>query len=261
VKNRKRFWTILGAIAVAGAGAAYWQRGNIKAAIYYFGNSKEEIAEKLTENERIAAEALEKLPNQPIKDLTEEEKEKLASQEISEEEAIKIILNKSAPAVSATPSETNATVPAQTPAPSSSVKTPEPSENLKTPVPSANEKPSPTPGGSEQKVTEIVAEIYVLRAHYTDALEAMRLAAIDEYLAIAKEQRTAAVKQEFAVKYIKLAGALEAECDAKMDDAVSKLEKELKTSGGDLSVIDDVKFTYANEKSLKKAYYLNMFNN
>jgi hypothetical protein len=205
---------------------------------YYFQNSKEELEEKIMESNKRVVETMEKLPGQPIGDLTDEEKEKLASHEITEEEALQIILNRPTP-------------------------TPTPQGELSSqPVFATNAKTSespPTIDNSGEKIAEIIAEIYVLRARYTNSLEEMRLAAINEYLAIDEAQRTSAAKQTIGVKYLKMAGALESECDAEMDDVVNRLQKELKDSGGDLSIINDVKFTYANEKSLKKAYYLNMY--
>ena len=248
----KKFWMILGVIVAVLAGLAYWQRGNIAAAIIYFRDSEEEIAKKITENEKKVAEAMEKLPSRPIIDLTDDEKEQLAKNEISKEEAIQIILNKSNPTIS-TPPDPEPTAPQQTP-PSATV-TPPPAQTA-TAAPPAQ---TPAVSDSEQKIAEIIAEIYVLRAYYTSALEGMRQSAIAEYNALGEEKRTNAVKQELGVKYMGMASSLESECDAKMSDVVARLEKELKNTGGDLSIINDVKYTYANEKSLKKAFYLNMY--
>jgi uncharacterized protein YxeA len=241
MKNKRKFsWKIFGAICVviiaAIAGTLYWRRNDVAALNYYLQNSKEELEDKITENNKKVVEAMEKLPFQTIKDLTDEEKEKLASNEITEEEALQIILNKSTPAPQSVP-------------PSQSVS----AASAKT------SEPSPTIDESEERIAAIIAEIYVLRARYTNSLEEMRMSAIGEYHALPEAQRTNAAKQTIGVKYLKMAGALESECDAKMDDVVRRLQNELKDSGGDISIIDDVKFTYANEKSLKKAYYLNMY--
>ena len=50
--------------------------------------------------------------------------------------------------------------------------------------------------------------------------------------------------------------ALEAECDAKMDAIVKELRALLKEYGQPLDLIQKVRYNYADEKSLKKAWYL-----
>ena len=112
---------------------------------------------------------------------------------------------------------------------------------------------------SAQSVAAIIAELYVLRAHYTNALEEMRRSALADYDALSSEQKTNAAKQNIGLEYLKRAGTLESECDSRMEDVLSRLEKELKNSGNDVSIINDVRSTYANEKSLMKAYYMNMY--
>jgi len=55
--------------------------------------------------------------------------------------------------------------------------------------------------------------------------------------------------------------ALEKECDGEVSAVVSQLQVLLKESGEDQSLVDKVKTVYAEEKSLKKAYYMNELNN
>ena len=56
--------------------------------------------------------------------------------------------------------------------------------------------------------------------------------------------------------YLSKASALEKECDGKMDEIVSAMETLIKENSGDMSLVDTVVYTYANEKSLKKAWYM-----
>ena len=56
--------------------------------------------------------------------------------------------------------------------------------------------------------------------------------------------------------YLARATELEKECDGKMDDLVTRLEKLISEHNGDMSMADAVLNTYVNEKSLKKAWYL-----
>ena len=52
------------------------------------------------------------------------------------------------------------------------------------------------------------------------------------------------------------AAELEKECDGKMDALVAAMEKLIRENQGDMTLVDTVVDTYANEKSLKKAWYM-----
>ena len=53
-----------------------------------------------------------------------------------------------------------------------------------------------------------------------------------------------------------VASSLLAQCNAKMAELTTQLEKEIKAVGGDTSIIDTINQAYENEKNLKKAYYM-----
>ena len=54
-------------------------------------------------------------------------------------------------------------------------------------------------------------------------------------------------------KYICLGYALDGECNGKMESILSELQKELKRTGGDASLVSQIRSAYQTEKSLKKA--------
>jgi hypothetical protein len=113
---------------------------------------------------------------------------------------------------------------------------------------------------NQDRIAELIARAYVLRAYYTGELEAMRRTALAEYSALDPADRTSAMKSRVGLRYFNDAGTLENECDALMDELVKELETEVRRVGGDLSLINRVKVFYAQEKSLKKAYYLSLYN-
>ena len=55
--------------------------------------------------------------------------------------------------------------------------------------------------------------------------------------------------------------AMEKECDGQVAAVVSRLRELLKATGQDDTLARQVEKTYKEEKSLKKAYYLNEFRN
>lgn len=56
--------------------------------------------------------------------------------------------------------------------------------------------------------------------------------------------------------YLSRANALEKECDGKMDEVIRAMETLIRDNNGDLTLVDTVVYTYANEKSLKKSWYM-----
>ena len=61
-------------------------------------------------------------------------------------------------------------------------------------------------------------------------------------------------------KYLGKAGSLEGEADAKVEDLLSELKTELEAIGANPSIVDTMRSSYENEKTLKKSYYLSLFN-
>lgn len=128
--------------------------------------------------------------------------------------------------------------------------------------PAENESPKPEnePPAEEapkDRVSEIVAELYVVQADFIARLEAVGDAAYADYKAIHydRSQITAIVDS-----YTGTVANLEAECDATVRALLSELETELNKVGGDLSLVSEIRQFYYKEKSLKKSYYLNKMN-
>ena len=111
----------------------------------------------------------------------------------------------------------------------------------------------------KDKLIELIAEAYVLRAYYTGCLEEMRASAAADYKALSDENKTRQNQLAIGMNYITLAGDLEVECDRLMDNLISRIEAEIIISGGDKSLVGDIRVCYAEEKSLKKAYYLSLY--
>jgi hypothetical protein len=285
-----------------GVSIAVWQRGNFDAARLYLNNTPQDINTQLAQNEQQIVSSVQKLVPQPITDLTDEEKQQLASNELTKDQAVALILGRaksdetSQAAASPTDSANSAsnqvspspatgqpnategpaasdnTAPAQDAASPDETKTTE----AATPTGAANGAvgsestatqdantgaASGDMDASQADIAEAAAEVYVLRADFSNRLDSLLAAAIAEYKALSPSDRTTAKKTELAMKYLKLGGELESECDAQMDSITTKLETELRQTGGDTSIVTDLQSAYAQEKSLKKAYYLSLYKN
>ena len=267
--SAKRRWprVLLRAVAVILvllSALAWWQRDNLKAVWMGVGTSREELEKQIEDNQQMVQEIMSQLPT--IRPMTEEEQAALRAGEQDVDALAEALLH---------PVVTDATSPAEA--------TPE--EMLTQPTaPSAEKKPEQEPvpkldgqetaGGKlpeaepakkrdaqknaefEQKLAAIMAKFYVLREEYLVKLQNMETTAAAEYYAIPSKNRTNSTLLKLGSKYISLATSLEKECDKKMDSLIAELKKLLRANQGDMSLIDTVSYTYSNEKSLKKAWYM-----
>jgi len=108
----------------------------------------------------------------------------------------------------------------------------------------------------QKALSQQIAEVYILQAEYNAALEDMAAQAKREYGAKAENEKTAAALIRWASGYVKRATELEKECDAKIDAIAAEILRLTKENGGDTSLADEILYAYANEKSLKKSWYL-----
>ena len=126
------------------------------------------------------------------------------------------------------------------------------------PTPQTTPQPKPESNGPtyKEQLQAIVDRVYALRGEYVSALEAMEKEASAAYSAIPPAERTKKKLIDFASVYISKATNLEKECDGKMDTLVADLEALQKKYGQSNELVDQMIYTYANEKSLKKAWYM-----
>ena len=232
----KRWWKLLLAVTlVLGlvlAGLYWWQRENLKAVKDAVSYTSEELEEKLTENQQAIRDAVESAPEVVVREVTEEERQALRDGSLTQEELTDRLV---------------------TPAEQSGQQVPAKAEQ--TPQAPA-EQPKPAGDAYQKVLSAIVAKVYVLREEYTITLDNMYEAAKAEYIAMPEAQRTKSNLAKMAGRYLDEATDLEKECDSRMDAIVAEMEKLIRENKGDMSLVDTVVYTYANEKSLKKSWYM-----
>lgn len=278
--------------------AAYLSRDIISAFLMAYTASEEELQNKVNSSGGIVDNnVLSEYTDIALRDLTEEEKAKLANNEISEEDAVALVMgmldSSSADAVENADQQGGAETDAHDVQPPVSVndpvtdeKAPENAENdvalqpEETQVPSAEpEKPAENveePVASEtpkedttvseetqqvnQKVAELVAKLYVVKARVTSNLDAYIEELRAEYLANkpTREERVA-TKPQFAAKAIKVVAKWEKECDTEINSLLSEIETLLKDSGQSLELVNTIRSAYEDEKAAKKAYCINRY--
>lgn len=257
--RKKIILIILALLIVFLAVLGVWQRNNIKAFINSLRYSENEISEKLENNNQKLKKIVDETEYINIRGaLTEEEEKALASGEITSEDAMRLVKGdvtleelRSSESASA-PAEAQNTVP-----PENSVSgAPEKAPDALPQQSDGDAQPKPKTDAEimQEEVSQIVAEMYVLKSDFVNQLEALSNQAISDYEEGGenKSQVNAIVES-----YLPAAGSLETACDQKMNALLARLEESLKKGGGDLGLVNEVRQFYYNEKSLKKSYYLN----
>lgn len=236
MKRRKTILcTILVLLAVSLAGLFWWQRDNLKAIHAATQHTSAELEEKLDENQQMIQEAVKAAGEVTVGEITEEDRQAFRDGSMTQEQLVERLTNGG----EGEPREE----PASTSRP----------ESDGTPPP---EPPKPAENTYQKELSALIARVYVLREEYTLALDTMYADAKAEYLALPAEKRTKTHLLKMARGYLSRASALEKECDGKMDEIVRAMEKLLRENDGDLGLVDTVVYTYANEKSLKKSWYM-----
>ena len=236
MKRRKTILcTILVLLAVSLAGLFWWQRDNLKAIHAATQHTSAELEEKLEENQQMIQEAVKAAGEVTVGEITEEDRQAFRDGSMTQEQLVERLTNGG----EGEPREE----PASTSRP----------ESDGTPPP---EPPKPAENTYQKELSALIARVYVLREEYTLALDTMYADAKAEYLALPAEKRTKTHLLKMARGYLSRASALEKECDGNMDESVRGMEKLLRENDGDLGLVDTVVYTYANEKSLKKSWYM-----
>ncbi len=230
--------TLIAVVAVIAGIFAYKQRENIKALIDSRTYSSEEISNRITESKQQVQEAISVYDLPITRDFTLEEEEKLRKGELSAEEAMKLIMAPSTTDGTGTASADNASSPEQS--------------NAQSDTTAASVQQNP----ADKIVANYIQQVYGLKAYYIGALGQLEGEMRAVYVNSGRDKtKIAGIVQS----YLPRVGALESECDGKIETLLAGMRSELSAIGADTSIADTIYNAYINEKALKKAYYLSMY--
>ncbi len=207
--------------------------------------SGEEIEGKMQENKKQMEEIAQNDPNINIRgDLTEEEAKALKDGLITQREAVAIVKGDTTLKEILSKKEEK--------------KEDEKDDKKEDESPSkeTGAKPQADPP-KQDRASEIIAELYVVQADFISRLEALGDRAYEDYKA---QNYDRSKVMDIVDGYTGEVNKMELECDTKVKELLTELEAELTKTGGDLSVIKEIRKYYYKEKSLKKTYYLNKLN-
>lgn len=246
---------VLLVIAAVLAGLYLWQQENLKAAANARKYTQQELREQLADSRGSVEETLEQHPEITVRDLNDEERKALRSGDLTPQELIAILTQPKDSGAKA-PEETPA--PETTPVPETPASQPVGAPTVPTPTPTPTQAPhEPTPQEIyEAKLSELVAQVYVMREQYTAQLDAMVAQAKAEYRAMSESERTKSKLLSWASGYAAKATDLEHQCDAQMESILTEMTALIKENGGDLSLVKTMAYSYAEEKRIQKSIYI-----
>lgn len=288
----KKFFKVLGIIllilVVLAAAVIAWQWKYVSAVIDGLRYDDEALAQKAIENTEQAISGINEEVSVELREMTQEEKDKIASGELSQSAVMAQILAEAVglplpdPAAAATEGgEAGAAAPEQTapaggagnadnPAPPAqsgeAAPKPQPQDGGKTPAkdesPSGSESASggssaAAPTTSDQYIAAAVSKLYALQSQYTGQIEGLISSAGAYY----REQK-AATNSEVKARantisnFANRVPAMEAACDAQVEAVISELTGQLNSIGADPSgIVAKIRNSYESEKESQRASY------
>lgn len=211
-------------IAAAVISLFIWQKNNISAVISASKYSDEDIEQQITDSKKNVEDQLKDYNVTGLRDFTIEEEEDIRKGKLSVEEAVEKIL-----------SESNI------------------GQTDKTDDVQGQESQKKTANSSSEIVSDYTVKLYSLKASYLGQIGNL----IDEAKA---DYKGGASASELMSNYLGRAASLEKEADSQVDSLLSELKAKLNEIGADTGIVNTMKSSYENEKSLKKSYYLSLFN-
>ena len=227
---KKRTKIILAAAAVvvaAGTGTAAWQWNNISALRYGMTMDQETLDRKIEENRTSLNEAMDRYQVEQYV-IPEDQLSGLTDGSLSPEEVAESLLEQ------------------------------EDQKKADAAASSGSAAPAAQLSGEEQEIRRLIATMYVLQASYEGKVEAVAQAAIDEYVS---GEHTPENRSRVVYARVQQLLDMEKECDGEVAKVTARLRELLKATGQSDDLARQVEQTYQQEKSLKKAYYLNAFQN
>lgn len=227
--------TILLVIIIAAGLVAYKYRSYISMFYTAATTSSEKLLEKKEETDQRAIDTIKEYGIETVRPLTDEEAAKLHSGELTEEEAISLVLGQSDSGAS---SETQGNTSGDNSAEKNSLD----EETLK-------EK--------NAEIAQLIGKVYVLKAKFTGDLNAVESWVHSEYKKLtAEEKKSTSAKVKIGREAYSRALALEADCDAQMEEILGRLTVLLEETGQSTSLVTEIREAYENEKTVKISYYM-----
>lgn len=135
-----------------------------------------------------------------------------------------------------------------------------PSSNLAPPEQNTQDTDKPAPVTAEDTAA-YVAKLYIQKSRFMGYLGSIEKLIIDEYNALPKDMKIPSERKRIALAHLQTMAQMEKECDAEVANILAELKAKLVSENKDTSVVAKLMKAYEDEKSLKKARYMDVFLN
>lgn len=252
-KGKKIVCAILLVLVVAIGVLVVKNWDNISAVIDGLRYTQAELEEQLEQNDQKIKDVVGDLS---IRNLTQEEKDALREGTLTPEELIEHMnQGQGQPQPEPEKPDPETMVEPEKPKPEK----PKPDQSDLPQAPPKEEPSTPVEqekSDYEKQLSKLIAEVYVLREEFLIKLEELLEQAKAEYKALPAEERTKSKLVPMVADYMTLGTNLEEECDAKLIDILLRIETLVEENDGDPKLTQTIMETYAEEKRIKKAWYM-----
>ncbi len=237
---------------------AIWQRDNINAVIKAQSSTKEQLAEEINASKANTQKEIEKY-NIPVKrDFTLEEEEQIRKGTLSVEEAVARIMSENS-YTGGDEAGTDDNVSNTEQSDTAEVKGN--ADNKGNTADNSSDTEAKKALTKEQEIAaKYITQMYALKAEYIGELGAFEKQLKKEYKQQFGSDRSAASISKFIQNNMGRAITMESQCDEKVDKVLTDMRNELEAIGADTTIVQIAEDSYMNEKSLRKSYYLSLYN-
>ena len=254
MKKTKKLPIFLAVIFILFAILIWWQFGNIKSVYYWFKYDNQNVSKMIDSKNKEVDKYLKDKSNLNVRQSTEAEQKLHQEEIITDDELVDVLTGKTeVKDMFGQNIELDKTKNFVDESGNSITKEELEASKKNTSVQDNNKD-------INQKASECVARMYVLKSNFESRLAALAEQAKADYISVPWGDERTARKSEVVKRIYPKAIALEKECDANVDVVLAQLESLLKQNGDDTSIVNKIRQAYSEEKSLKKAYYLNLLN-
>lgn len=211
-----------------------WQWDNVKSVYIGLKESHEQIENRRMKNQTSLVDDINKLLDEPVRELTEEEKKQIEDGSIALSEIYaKIFKEKEILA--------------------KSLKDEKKPDAAKKPDSAADKKKK------DEIISKYMAQIYSLQSEFIARSEATIAQGANYYESINAHPQDPIARAKTITHFTPVVRGLEAECDSRFEKIVARLQKELEAAKIDTDIVGTIRETYKNEKQLKLSYYSNKY--
>ena len=233
-KALKRIAIIYLILVVIVGSLVIWQWDNVKSVYIGIKESHEQIEERRIKNQTALVDDINSFLDEPIRELTEEEKKQIENG-------------------STALSEVYAKIFEEKEALSKSIKEENNSSSDKKSEIAANKKKK------DEIISKYMAQIYSLQSEFTARSEATIAQGANYYESINAHPQDPVARAKTITHFTPIVRGLEAECDSRFEKIVARLQKELEAAKLNTDIAGTIRETYKNEKQLKLSYYSNKY--